>query len=118
MLKKRKKVDNSTGKENLLSEKSQNFLGAAGAIFGDLVRVFIAERLKGLSEEDQFELVWHILHFMYHDVILPTGNPDVDIRLSEVIEVLPFINIEVFRFLSRGKIAKMANSSETIQYGS
>ena len=78
--------NSETYKGMQLSQDSQHFLEAANSIFGELVADFIKERLVGLSEENQKELYWHILHFMYREEILPTGNPDVDIKLSEVIE--------------------------------
>lgn len=122
---KRKPVVNN-GKEKLkksatckgiqLSQGSQDFLKVADSIFGELIAEFIKERLQGLSEENQKELYWHIIHYMYHEEILPTGDPDIDIRLSEVIEKLPFLNLEMFRYLSRDKIEKMKKTSETLQF--
>lgn len=108
----------STSKGIQLSQWSQVFLKAADFIFGELIADFIKERLAGLSEENQKELYWHILHYMYRDEILPTGDPDVDIKLSKVIEKLPFLSFEVFRYLSRNKIEKMEKTSETSQYAS
>ena len=108
----------STSKGIQLSQGSQDFLEAANSIFGELVADFIKERLLGLSEENQKELYWHIIHYMYREEILPTGDPSVDIKLSEVIEKLPFLNLEVFRYLSRDKIEKMKKTSESPQCAS
>ena len=114
-----KKIEKSTtSKENQLTNDSKDFLKAADSIFGELVAEFIKERLLGLSEENQKELYWHILHYMYREEILPTGDPSVDIKLSEVIEKLPFLNLEVFRYLSRDKIEKMKKTSESPQCAS
>ena len=113
----RKKNTLSLSKGTQLSNGSLEFLKVANTLFGDLVADFITERLKSLSEKNQKELCWHIIHYMYFEEILPTGNSDVDIKLTEVIEKLPFVNLEVFRFLSRDKIEKM-KKSETPQYAS
>ena len=115
---KKKNKKSATYKGTHLSQGSLDFLEAADFIFGELVAEFIKERLVGLSEENQKELNWHILHYMYREEILPTGDPDVDIRLSEVIEKLPFLNLEMFRYLSREKIEKMKKTSESSQFAS
>ena len=114
----KKRERSTTSKETQLSEKAQDFIKAYNRIFGELVSDFIEERLIGLSDEMQYELVWHILHYLYRDEILPTGDPDVDIKITEIIEKLPFINVELFRYLSRDKIAKMEKNSEGPQYAS
>lgn len=105
-----------TSKENHLSEESQRFLKFSMFLFGDLLTAFIEKRMKDLSKEKQYDLVWHILHYMHSEEILPTGNPLVDIKLSEIIEVLPVINIELFRYMSREKFGIIKKTSEASQY--
>ena len=112
----KKSKESANGKETQFTEKLQVFRHFSKTLFGDLQTAFIEKKLKGLSQEKQYDLTWHILHYMYHDEILLTGNQDLDIRLSEIIEKLPIINVELFRHLSRDKIKEMRASSDKPQY--
>lgn len=106
-----KKSMPSKSKGIQFSKDSQDFLEKANTIFGELVADFIKERLQDLPEESQSELIWHIVHYMYRDEILPTGDSEIDIKLSEVIEKLPFLILKVFRYHSRVKNEEMEKTS-------
>ena len=95
-------------KENHLSEKSKKSLNILEGILGKLVSDFIRDRLQNLSESLQSKFIWHILHYMYSDEVLPTGNLDIDTKLIEVVEILPLVNIEVFRYLTQLKYGRKA----------
>ena len=115
---KNKKVTTSTSKEVLLSEYANKFLGCMEPCFGVLVVTYIKERLICLPEELQIALAWHMLHYLYYDEVKLTGNPDVDTKLSEILEILPSINISVFRYVGRDIIKKAPKTSEPSQYAS
>ena len=115
---KNKKVTTSTSKEVLLSEYAKKILGCMEPCFGVLVVTYIKERLICLPEELQVSLSWHMLHYLYYDEIKLSGNPDVDTRLSEILEILPATNISVFRYIGRDIIKKAPKTSEPCQYAS
>ena len=104
--KKRKKIVNCM--DDHLSEKSKKSLNTFEVILGKLVSDFIRDRLQNLSESLQSKFIWHILHYMYSDEVLPTGNLDIDTKLIEVVEILPLVNIEVFRYLTQLKYGRKA----------
>lgn len=117
-IKKKEKVTTSTSKEVLLSENAKKFLGFMKSAFGVLVVSYIRERLKDLPEDLQIVLAWHLLHYLCYDEVKLTGNPDVDTKLSEILEILPPINISVFRYVGRDVIKKAPKISEPNQYAS
>lgn len=113
-----KKVTTSTSKEVLLSEYAKKILGCMEPCFGVLVVTYIKKRLICLPEEQQKSLSWHMLHYLYYDEIKLSGNPDVDTKLSEILEILPAINVSIFRYVSRNIIKKFPKISGPSQYAS
>ena len=99
----KKKVMTSTCKENQLSEKSLENLEKLRPIVGELVSDHIKERLMGLSECMQADLIWRVLHYLYRDEIMCTGNIDVDIKLAEIVEKLPYLSVIALRLSENGK---------------
>jgi len=99
----------STCKEGQLSKKSLKFLKVSKDLFGELVADYIRERLMGLSEEMQANLMWSVLKYLRRDEIVTTGSPDVDIMLTEIIGKLPHFIVEEIRF-QRGYTIKKSNS--------
>lgn len=105
-----KKVTNRN--EYQLSKKSQEFLDSIKPFFGVLESDFIEERLKDLPEKTQSDMVWRILHYLISDEYLPTGKTEVDIRLSEILQVLPFFCVFAFRTLRKAKCEKPETTSK------
>ena len=95
----------STCKEHHLSEMSQEFLELSTELFGLLVADYTRERLMALSESMQEDLIWHVLHYVYSDEIMTTGNLDVDIKLTEIVGKLPFFSVVALRNM-KGLILK------------
>lgn len=101
----------STCKENQLSEKSLENLEKLRPIVGELVSDYIKERLVGLSECMQADLIWRVLHYLYRDEIMCTGNLDVDIKLAEIVEKLPYLSVIALRLSENVK-----RNSESPEY--
>ena len=114
---KEKKVLTSTCKENHLSEKSLNSLEFFRKAFGELVADYTKDRLVGLSECMQADLIWRVLHYVYRDEIMCTGNLDVDIKLAEIVEKLPFLSVMTLRHFKGYDIEIMKRNSESPEYG-
>ena len=112
----KKKVMTSTCKENKLSEKSLENLEKLRPIVGELVSDYIKERLMGLSECMQADLIWRVLHYLYRDEIMCTGNLDVDIKLAEIVGKLPFLSVLALRHFEGYDIGNMKRSSESPEY--
>ena len=93
----KKKVMTSTCKGNQLSERSQKSLEFFRTVFGELVADYTKERLVGISECMQADLIWRVLHYVYRDEILTTGNLDTDIKLTEIVEKLPYLSVMTLR---------------------
>ena len=108
---KKKMVMTSTCKENQLSEKSLENLEKLRPIVGELVSDYIKERLVGLSECMQADLIWRVLHYLYRDEIMCTGNLDVDIKLAEIVEKLPYLSVIALRLSENVK-----RNSESPEY--
>ena len=108
---KKKMVMTSTCKENQLSEKSLENLEKLRPIVGELVSDYIQERLVGLSECMQADLIWRVLHYLYRDEIMCTGNLDVDIKLAEIVEKLPYLSVIALRLSENVK-----RNSESPEY--
>lgn len=106
----------STCKENQLSEKSLKSLEFFRKAFGGLVADYTKERLMGLSECMQADLIWRVLHYVYSDEIMTTGNLDADIKLAEIIEKLPFFSVMAVRFFRGSEIENMKRNSESPEY--
>ncbi len=112
----KKKVMASTCKEGQLSKKSQVFLECSTKLFGELVADYTRERLMKLSESMQEDLICHVLHYVYSDQIMTTGNPEVDIMLMEIVAKLPYYSLQVIRFMRRYPINKMNSDSDSSGY--
>ncbi len=69
-----------------------------------------------LSESMQEDLIWHVLHYVYSDQIMTTGNPEVDIMLMEIVAKLPYFSLQVIRFMRRYPINKMNSDSDSSGY--
>ena len=114
-----KKNEKSTrSKKNQFSKETQVFLKFSKYLFGDLLTAFIEKRLKDLSKEKQYDLVWNILHYMYSDELLPTGDPDLDIRISEIIEKLTPFSVEIFQNLTVEMYGKFKRTAKEPQFAS
>ena len=105
----------STCKEHQLSKKSQEFLERSIELFGVLVADYTRERLMGLSEDMQEDLIWHVLHYVYSDEIMTTGNLDADIKLTEIVVKLPFLSVVALRNM-KGSDIKRGGSSASSGY--
>ena len=112
----KKKVMTSTCKENQLSERSLKSLEFFRTAFGELVADYTKERLMGLSECMQADLIWRVLHYLYRDEIMCTGNLDVDIKLAEIVGKLPFFSVMAVRFFRGSEIENMKRNSESPEY--
>lgn len=113
---KKQKVMASTCKEGQLSKKSQVFLEFSTKLFGELVADYTRERLMKLSESMQEDLICHVLHYVYSDQIMTTGNPEVDIMLMEIVAKLPYFSLQVVQFMRRYPINKMNSDSDSSGY--
>ncbi len=107
----------STCKENHLSEKSLENFEKLRPVFGELVSDYFKERLMGLSECMQADLIWRVLHYVYRDEIMCTGNLDVDIKLAEIVEKLPYLSVIALRHSKGYDIEIMKRNSESPEYG-
>lgn len=108
---KKKKVMTSPCKENLLSEKSLKSLEFFRTAFGEQVADYTKKRLVGISECMQADLIWRVLHYVYRDEILTTGNLDTDIKLTEIVEKLPYLSVMTLRHFENVK-----RNSESPEY--
>ena len=112
----KKKVMASTCKEDQLSEKSLKSLETFRTIFGELVKDYTKERLVGLSECMQADLIWRVLNYAFRDEIMTTGNLNADIKLAEIVEKLPFLSVLALRHFEGYDIEKMKRYSESPEY--
>ena len=103
----------STCKENKLSEKSLENLEKLRPIVGELVSDYIKERLMGLSECMQADLIWRVLHYVYSDEIMTTGNLDADIKLTEIVVKLPFLSVVALRNMKDSDIKRGGSSASS-----
>lgn len=110
---KKKKVMTSTCKESQLSEKSLKSLEFFRSVFGELVADYIKERLMGLSECMQADLIWRVLHYTFRDEIMCTGNLDADIKLADIVEKLPFLGVWALRCYKGYDVENMKRNSES-----
>ena len=106
----------STCKENQLSEKSLKLLEFFRTAFGELVVDYTKERLVGLNECMQADLIWRVLNYAFRDEIMTTGNLDADLKLAEIVEKLPFLSVLAVRYYERYDIGNMKRSSESPEY--
>ena len=111
-----KNVVQTTSKKPKLSKESKRFLDCMETAFGVLVTEYIKERMIGLSEDKQFMMAWKILHYLYSEELQPTGDLDIDIKISEVIELLPPLNVAIFKMISNERFPKTPKADDEPMY--
>ena len=114
--KEKKNVVPTTSKKLKLSKESKRFLDCMEYVFGVLVAEYIKERMLGLSKDRQHDMVWNIFYYLDYEEVLPTGDLDMDIKLYEVVEVLPFANIEFYRMICNEYIPKTPKVDDEPMY--